>query len=85
MIVVVSPQAEKKLQKLPKRIRDKARKQFKRLSDNYRHSSLQTKKMQNSNIFEARVDLHYRFTFFVERETILVVSVGMHDTGLGKK
>ena len=35
--------------------------------------------------FEARIDYHYRLIYQVVEDTIYVVAVGMHDTGLGKK
>lgn len=43
------------------------------------------KKMSGKDIFEARIDVHYRFTFSIKEHTIIILSVGMHDEGLGKK
>ncbi|MGI8419723.1 MAG: hypothetical protein ACR2LN_03700 [Candidatus Levyibacteriota bacterium] len=35
--------------------------------------------------FEARIDYHYRFTFSISAEEIIILSIGPHDEGLGKK
>ena len=85
MIIIVSPQAKKQLIKLPKNIQDKTRKQFHFLVNDYRHPSLKISKMKGRGVFEARIDIHYRFSFVVEDEQILVLTVGQHDKGLGKK
>jgi len=74
----------KQYNNLPKSIRRKAQKQFLLLLHNYRHPSLRTKKM-STGVFEARVDLQYRFTFLIENEIILLLTIGPHDEGLGKK
>jgi len=85
MNIVVSPQAQKQLTKLPKNIQDKTLKQFHFLITDYRHPSLKTSKMKGREVFEARIDLHYRFSFTIENEQILVLTVGQHDKGLGRK
>lgn len=74
----------KKYQKLPKNIQKKADKQFIYLLNNYHHHSLRTRKM-SEDIFEGRIDYHYRFAFLVKDEVILLLSIGPHDEGLGKK
>jgi len=84
MNIVVSPNAKKQIAKLPKNIQEKTRKQFYYLIDDYRHPSLKTSKMRGRGVFEARIDLHYRFSFVIEREQILVLTIGQHDKGLGK-
>ncbi len=84
MNIVVSPKAEKQLSKLPQRIQKKTHRQFSFLISDYRHPSLFSRKM-SQNIFEARIDIHYRFTFQIEEETIYILTVGSHDEGLGKK
>lgn len=85
MNIVVSPNAKKQLVKLPKNIQKKTLKQFHFLIDDYRHPSLKTSKMKGRGVFEARIDVHYRFSFVVENEQILVLTVGQHDKGLRKK
>ncbi len=85
MRIILSPQAAKQLADLPKPIQKKAHKQFTFLLINYRYPSLRTKKMAGENKFEARIDIHYRFTFIIEEEIIYVLIIGPHDKGLGKK
>jgi mRNA interferase RelE/StbE len=85
MNLIFSTKADKSYQKLPSKIQKKTDKQFLYLLNNYRHPSLRTKKMNATNHFEARIDYHYRITFYVEEDTIFILSVGMHDEGLGRK
>ncbi len=58
-----TPKFRKQYKKLPLNIQNKFAKQLKLLEDNYRHPSLQTKKIGSADYFEARVDLHYCFIF----------------------
>ncbi len=76
---------KKQYKKLPLNIQNKFNKQLKLLEENYRHPSLQTKKMGNTAYFEARIDLHNRFTFEITEEGINFITIGSHDAGLGKK
>lgn len=85
MNVELSDKAQRQVKKLPKNIRQKLYKQLDLLLDNPKHPSLGIKKMTNSPLFEGRIDYHYRFTYFKEGDTIYIGSVGIHDTGLGKK
>lgn len=85
MKLTLSPEATKQLVQLPKPTQKKARKQFGLLLTNYRYPSLRTRKMGSENKFEARIDIHYRFSFIVEEETIYILIIGPHDVGLGKK
>lgn len=85
MNLVITPQARKALSRLPKAIQKKTKRQFSFLLSNYRHPSLRARKMAGTQVFEARIDIHYRFTFHIEKETIYVLTVGPHDEGLGKK
>lgn len=85
MNLVVSPKARKQLSRLPKAIQKKTKRQFIFLINNYRHPSLHTRKMGGSNAFEARIDIHYRFTFQIIEDEIYVLTVGPHDEGLGKR
>ena len=85
MKLTIAPEAHEQLSKLPKAIQKKANRQFITLLTNYRHPSLRTRKMGGGNIFEARIDLHYRFSFQVEGEEIYILIIGPHDVGLGKK
>lgn len=85
MNLVISPRARKQLSKFPKNIQAKVNRQFHFLLVNYRHPSLRARKMGSSKMFESRIDIHYRFTFQIEKNTIYVLTIGPHDEGLGKK
>lgn len=85
MKIVFSKNAEKSYSKLTSNIQKKADKQFILLLSNYRHPSLRTRKMGGVDQFEARIDLHYRFTFELTSDLITLRTIGMHDEGLGKK
>jgi len=76
---------KKQYRKLPSKIQAKFTKQLEFLLSNYRHPSLATKKMTDLNRFEARIDIHYRFTFEIETHEITFRTIGQHDKGLGKK
>jgi mRNA-degrading endonuclease RelE of RelBE toxin-antitoxin system len=66
--------------KLPLVIQKKFDKQIKLLEHNFRHPSLQIKKIQGfDKIWEARVDYHYRFTFNLENEMIILRTIRAHD------
>lgn len=85
MNIKFTKQAEKNYQKLPSPLQKKADRQFAFLVTDYRHPSLRSRKKGGENKYEARIDYHYRFTFVVEGEDIFILSMGMHDEGLGKK
>ena len=69
--------------KLPKAIRRKALRQIRKLSKNSRHPSLRVKKIQGTaDIWEARIDLHYRMTFEIVDDTIFLRVIGHHDEAL---
>ncbi len=85
MKILVSKRAEKSLKTLPLSIRKKTQKQFSILLTNYRHPSLRTRKMGSIDRYEARIDIHYRFTYSLQKDSILILSIGPHDEGLGKK
>lgn len=85
MRLTIAPEAEEQLLELPLPIQKKANRQFSFLLVNYRHPSLRTRKMGGRKVFEARIDIHYRFTFLIEEENIYILTIGSHDEGLGKK
>lgn len=85
MNLVVTPQARKTLSRLPKPIQKKVKRQFQFLLFNYRHPSLRARKMAGAQVFEARIDIHYRFTFHIRKEALYILTIGPHDEGLGKK
>lgn len=64
---------------LPENIQKKTDKALLLLS-NPRHPSLRTKKLQGvENIWYARIDKNYRFTFKIEGNFIILRGVGSHD------
>lgn len=79
------PKAEKAYHKLPFLIRLKTRKSIKLLLANPSHPSLHIKKMKQHTVWEARIDYQYRFTFMKMKDAYVVISIGPHDAGLGKK
>lgn len=85
MSIKFTKNAEKDYRKLPFPIQKKADKQFVFLMTDCRHPSLRTKRMGTEGKFEARVDLHYRFTFSIDGGNMYILTIGMHDEGLGKK
>lgn len=80
-----SSKFKKQYEKLPKNIQLKFTKQLQLLINDYRYPSLRTKKMIDINRFEARIDLHYRFTFEIKETDIILRTIGPHDEGLEKK
>lgn len=85
MIITFSKKAEESYRKLPVQIQKKADKQLNYLLTNYHHPSLRSRKMGGGNIYEGRIDIHYRFSFQVEEDNINILIIGPHDVGLGKK
>lgn len=66
--------------KLPAVIQRKLERQLGMLLENVRYPSLRAKKMTNQpDIWEARVDLYYRFTFDWCDGVIRLRSLGRHD------
>lgn len=85
MQVEFIPAALKQYGKLSPSIKKKADKKLLLLLDDPYHPLLYSKKMGVNNKFEGRIDYHYRFTYIVTKAVIYVLSIGMHDSGLGKK
>lgn len=66
--------------KLPVHLQNKTEKAIRLLVQDFRHPSLHSKKMSGvTGIWEARVDYHYRLTFTVDEETIVLRVVGNHE------
>lgn len=76
---------KKRYKKLPKEVQIKFRKQLKFLISDYRHPSLHAQKKSGEDLYEARVDYHYRFLYSVAESEIWFLTIGPHDEGLGKK
>ncbi len=77
------PQFDLDYQKLPVKIKTKLHRQLKAISENLRHPSLRTKKIQgHSDIWEARIDRFYRFTFKIINDIVFLRRAGKHDEAL---
>ena len=76
----------KSFARLPKPVQEKIKKQIALLAENPRHPSFQTKPVQGTmGIFEARVDINYRFTYERDADdTLLLRVVGKHEDALKK-
>ena len=65
---------------LPKGIQKKVNKQIDLLSKDINYPSLHTKKIKGAgDIWEARIDVHYRLTFEILQDTIFLRVLGNHD------
>ena len=83
MIVALTQPFKNDYQHLPTEIQRKADKALRLLVTSLRHPSLQVKKIQGTkNIYEARVDIHYRMTFALEGDTLTLRAIGAHDKTL---
>lgn len=68
---------------LPKEIKKKCRKQLKLLLENHRYPSLRTKKIEGEkDIFEARVNKKFRFTYQVDNGYYVLRVVKNHEEAL---
>ena len=71
--------------KLPEEIKRSADKALFFFSENMRHPSLRTKKMEGQrdthgrDIWEARVSRAYRFTFAIDHDLCILYRIGPHD------
>ena len=73
-------QFSKQFKQLPSHLQTKLRRQLTYLAQDMRHPSLHAKKMAGkSDIWEARVDYHYRFTFQIRSGIIVLRAVGTHQ------
>lgn len=79
MTIRYSKPFSKQYRKLPESIKGKIKKLVRTLLENPHHPGVGVKKMVNSDeIFEARVDIHYRVTFKIEGDCIVMRRVGTH-------
>jgi mRNA-degrading endonuclease RelE of RelBE toxin-antitoxin system len=66
--------------KLPHEIQTKAAKAFLLFKDNPRHPSLGVKRVQGMpDVWEGRIDIHYRFTFHYEGDACVFRNIGLHE------
>ena len=78
--VVPTNRFKKLYGKLPANIQSKTKRQIALLREGEKnYPSLQAKKMVNQpDIWEARIDYHYRMTFKIEDNRIILRAVGTH-------
>lgn len=70
----------KEYARLPLAIRKKVDRQVGYLKMSLRHPGLHAKKVTGAaDIWEARIDIHYRLTFQIVNETVVLRRVGPHD------
>lgn len=83
MKFVFTDKFKKLYEDLPLEVRKKLAKQLNFLQNNLSHPSLHAKKIKGHfNIWEARIDYHYRFTFNLEKDTVILRAIGIHDEAL---
>lgn len=86
MRIILPDPVKRRVSKFPVNIQRKLEKQLMFLIEDVRHPSLHARKMSGEiNKYEARIDYHYRFTYAMSNDTVTILAVGLHDTGLGKK
>ncbi len=72
-------------EQLPERLQKQTDKALAFLLRNFRHPSLQVKKMENRydaqgrEIWEARISQSHRFTFVIDGEDCILRRIGNHD------
>jgi mRNA-degrading endonuclease RelE of RelBE toxin-antitoxin system len=66
--------------KLPPHIQTKVLRALELLDADFRHPGLQAKRIKGTDdIFEARVDYHYRMTYQRQGDVLILRNVGAHD------
>ncbi len=77
---IATDRFEESFHGLPAYVREKFYEKLSFLLTNIRHPSLHTKKIQGyKDIWEARVDYQYRFTFCMDESMIILRVIGNHD------
>lgn len=77
------PRFDRDYKKLPAGIKNKLHRQLKIISENLRHPGLHVKKIKGkTDVWEARVDKFYRFSFEIGDDIIYLRRVGPHDKTL---
>lgn len=79
MKVVFTEPFQDRYKKLPKSLQARFEKQLKFLLKNLRHPSLRAKKYDEArDIWQARVNGHYRFYFQIRSDTYYILTVVEH-------
>lgn len=79
MKVFYSPEFKDALTRCNPEIKKKLYKQVGYLSQNLRHPSLHAKKYdETKGVWQARVDRGYRFYFFIEKDTYVLLDIRAH-------
>lgn len=79
MRVILSPRAFEATKRAPADVRKAFYKQIDLLSENLRHLSLRAKKFdEKANLWQARVNLDWRFYFVIAEDGYLVTNVIPH-------
>ena len=80
MRVVYTKAFKKDFQEFPKAIQKIAETKLEFFVDNFRHQSLQVKKMEGyPDIWEGRISGNYRFTFQIIKDIYFLRRIGTHD------
>ncbi len=80
MIIIQSSNFKKAYKSFPEDIQKQFDKKFRLFVSNPRHSSLRVKKMSGTkDIFEARINDNYRWTFQFVENGIKLRHIGTHD------
>lgn len=70
----------KEYRRLPERIKEKTKETLNRYAENPAHPSLGLKKMATGEeVFELRITISYRITFFRSSEAVVLRHIGTHD------
>ncbi len=85
LIPVFTKKFKRQFKKLSLSLRQRFDLKLSLLLTNPRHPSLRARKMGGSEVFEARLTEHYRFTYQLVDGEAWFLSIGPHDEGLGKK
>jgi mRNA interferase RelE/StbE len=74
------PSFKKAFGRMPREIQVKAGKVFLLFQENPNHPSLRIKRVRGvPGVWEGRIDIHYRFTFHYEDDTVVFRNIGPHD------
>ena len=85
VIPVFTKKFKKQFKKLPFSLQKRFDIKLSLLLTNPRHPSLRARKMSGTEIFEGRLTNHHRFTYQLINGSALLLTIGPHDEGLGKK